>query len=275
MRLLMLLILLPLTGCTSFLFYPMKNQVTTPDQLGVQYDDIYLSTSDNKQLHGWKLHAEKQSVGSLLYFHGNAENISTHFTNVYWLTKYGYDVYLFDYRGYGQSEGEPDLDLIISDAELMIGNVIQRPDVKNIVVIGQSLGASIAIYAVAHSAYKNNISALVAVSAFSDYHAVTQDMLAKSWLFWLFQWPLSYTINNQYSPVESIALISPIPLFILQSPDDEIIEGYHAEHLMTEAKPPKQSLPVQGKHNAIFRYKKNRETLLEILDSLGHKPEEQ
>ncbi|WP_455220301.1 alpha/beta hydrolase [Kaarinaea lacus] len=275
MRVLMFILLLQLAGCTSLLFYPMEIQVTTPEYLGIRYDDIYLFTEDNNRLHGWKLYADTQPIGTVLYFHGNAENISTHFTNVYWLTKHGYDVYLFDYRGYGQSEGEPDLDLIIRDAELMIGNVIDYHNVKNIIVIGQSLGASIAIYAVAHSAYKNNITALFSISAFSDYHAVAQDLLSKSWLFWLFQWPLSYTINNTYSPVKSIALVSPIPLFIMQSPDDEIIEEYHAERLFGEAKPPKQLLPLQGRHNSMFGYENNRKVLLETLGTLKRSPDGQ
>ncbi|MDX1813145.1 MAG: alpha/beta hydrolase, partial [Gammaproteobacteria bacterium] len=113
--------------------------------------------------------------------------------------------------------------------------------------------------------YKKNISALVSVSAFSDYRAVARDMLSKSWLFWLFQWPLSYTISDRYSPVESIALVSPIPLFIMQSPEDEIIEPYHAERLLDEAKPPKQLLPLYGRHNSTFRYESNRQLLLETL----------
>lgn len=274
-RLLMLIMLLQLTGCTSLLFYPMQTQVTTPEQLGTHYDDLYLTTEDNTRLHGWKLYAETQRRGAILYFHGNAENISTHFRNVLWLTKLGYDVYLFDYRGYGYSEGEPDLDLIIRDAELMIGNIVTRQDTSNIIIIGQSLGGSIAIYAVAHSAYKDNITALISVSAFSDYRAVAQDTLSKSWLFWLFQWPLSYTISNEYSPVESVAQVAPIPLIIMHSPNDQIIEPYHAERLFEKAKQPKQLLQVEGSHNAVFKYDSNRDAMLETLGKLQKIPDNQ
>ncbi|HEY5604652.1 MAG TPA: alpha/beta fold hydrolase [Gammaproteobacteria bacterium] len=269
MRILIFLVLVQVMGCTNLLFYPMKNQVITPDQLGIRYDDVYLSTEDNRQLHGWKLYAVTQPLGTILYFHGNAENISTHFANVSWLTKHGYDVYLYDYRGYGKSEGQADLDLIIKDAEAMIGDVVGRQAVENIIVIGQSLGASIAIYAVAHTKYKKNITALISISAFSDYRAVTQDALSKSWLFWLFQWPLSYTISNQYSPIKSVADVSPIPIFIMHSPDDEMIDVYHAERLLKEADEPKQLLVLQGGHNTIFNYENNRKTLLESLDSLN------
>ena len=269
MRTLIVFVLLFVTGCTNFLFHPMKPYFITPDQVGGRYDDITFSTGDNTLIHGWKLYADTAPVGTLLYFHGNAENISTHFGSVFWLTKQGYDVYLFDYRGYGQSEGETDLDLIIKDAELMIGHVVGRPDVDNITVIGQSLGASIAIYAVAHSQYKQDIDALVSVSAFSDYHDVTQDVLSKSWLLWLFQWPLSYTISNKYSPVKSVGDVSPVNLLIMQSTDDKIIEMYHAERLLKAAQEPKQLLLLKDGHNSIFNNKDNRKTLLEFLDNLN------
>ena len=246
----------------------MESHLITPDRIGIHYEDLYISTEDGIQLHGWKLFSEIDPVGTILYFHGNAENISTHFTNVYWLTKFGYDIYLFDYRGYGQSEGEPDLDLIIKDNELMIGHVAELEDVEEVIVIGQSLGASISIYSVAHSKHKKHIKALIAISAFSDYHDVAQDALAKSWLFWLFQWPLSFTISNKYSPVKSVGDISPIPLVLMHSKDDEIIEMYHAETLMSAAKMPKELIILEGTHNRIFSYDDNKKALLESLKSL-------
>ena len=247
----------------------MKPHFITPDQIGTRYDDIFVTAEDGTRLHGWKLYSETDPIGAILYFHGNAENISTHFTNVYWLTKYGYDVYLFDYRGYGQSEGEADLGLIIKDSERMIEAIVKREDVENIIVIGQSLGASIAIHVVAHSKYKQHISALISISAFSDYHDVTQDALSRSWLFWAFQWPLSYTINNDYSPVKSVGSVSPIPLVIAHSSNDGMIEDYHAERLLNEANAPKQFLVLEGEHNSIFRHETNKTKLLESLDSLN------
>ena len=246
----------------------MKPHFITPDQVGIRFDDIYISTNDNTQLHGWKLHADTDPVGTVLYFHGNAENISTHFGSVFWLTKQGYDVYLFDYRGYGQSEGEADLDLIIKDAERMISHVVDRQDVEDIIVIGQSLGASIAIYSVAHSQHKQDIAALVSVSAFSDYHDVTQDVLSKSWLLWLFQWPLSYTISNKYSPIESVGNVSPVNFLILQSTDDEIIEMYHAESLYKAAKEPKSLQLIDSNHSNVFVNSANRKLLLDYLSQL-------
>lgn len=269
MRILFLLSTLILPGCTHYIFYPMQEHVLQPDALGVSYEDIYVETTDNLQLHGWKMFAKDHTAATLLFFHGNAENISTHFTNVYWLTEHGYDVYLFDYRGYGESEGEAELGPIVDDMELLIGHVLEAiPAKEKLVVIGQSLGASLAIHAVAHSQYKERISALVSVAAFSDYHDIAQDALAKSWIFWLFQWPLSKTINNSYSPLKAVDTVAPITTIILHSREDEIIDYYHALKLYDSAQEPKQLVTLERGHNYALSTERNRRALLNALQTV-------
>ena len=268
MRKILLLCMLLASGCTRYIFFPMEEHVLTPDAVGVRYEDIYVKTRDNLSLHGWKLFAENEPQATLLFFHGNAENISTHFANVYWLTGHGYDIYLFDYRGYGKSEGEAELDTIVDDMQILIGHVADvLPVNEKIVVMGQSLGASLSIYAVAHSDYRDSVAALVSVSAFSDYHEIAQDALAKSWLFWLFQWPLSKTISNTYSPVEVVDRVAPVPVFIMHSEVDEIIPFYHAQRLFEAAVEPKRLITLEGGHNVTFNLDSNRKALLRVLDS--------
>jgi len=268
MRVILLSCILIISGCTHYIFYPMKEHVLTPDAIGIMYEDIFVETRDSLRLHGWRLFSEDEAEGTLLFFHGNAENISTHFANVYWLVTNGYDVYIFDYRGYGQSQGEAELDPIIDDMELLIGHVIDDlPVDQQLIVMGQSLGASLSIYSVAHSQHRDRIAALVSVAAFSDYHDIAQDALSSSWLFWLFQWPLSMTISNTYSPVESIDEVAPVPIFIMHSDEDEIIDYYHAEVLYEAALEPKQLITLEGGHNSTFNLDINRQELLEVLQS--------
>ena len=274
MRSIVLTCILVVSGCTDLIFYPMTGHVLTPEAVGVEYEDIYVETEDDLRLHGWKLLAGSRAHSTLLYFHGNAENVSTHFANVYWLVEHGYDVYIFDYRGYGKSEGEAELGPIMDDMELFIGYVAaDLPEGQELVVVGQSLGASMAIYSVAHSRYRERIAALVSVSAFSDYHDIAQDALAKSWLFWLFQWPLSKTIDNSYSPVEAIGRMAPLPVYIMHSRDDDIIGFYHAEALFEAASEPRQLIVLEGGHNATFGIDSNRERMLDVLHEIARNRE--
>ena len=270
MRIILLSVILLVSACTRYIFYPMQEHVITPDAVGILYQDIFVETADNLRLHGWRLYSSGETRGVLLFFHGNAENISTHFANVHWLVAQGYDVYLFDYRGYGQSEGEAELDPIIADMELIIGRVIEDlPVNKKLIVMGQSLGASLSIYSVAHSQYRDRIAALVSVAAFSDYHDIAQDALAKSWLFWLFQWPLSKTISNTYSPVESVDKVAPVPIFIMHSEEDEIIGFHHAQRLYDTALQPKQLIMLDGGHNVAFNLDTHRQALLTVLQAVA------
>lgn len=258
-----------LTACSQLLFVPYKPFPVTPDVVDLSYEDLSIETGDGVRLHGWKLYAEGEKAGNILFFHGNGDNISTQLPSSYWLAKNGYDVYLFDYRGYGRSEGVVDLDDTIGDMEAMIGAALDdMHDGEALIVMGHSLGGSMAIYVVAHSAHRERIRALVSIEAFSDYHDIAQEAMANSWLLWLFQWPLSFTISNAYSPEKAIGSVSPIPVLVLHSKDDEMIDIYHAEKLYQAAKEPKSFRQIVGGHNNVFSKKENRQVLLDYLKSL-------
>ncbi len=263
-----------LSACSNFLFIPTRHFPVTPDKVDILYEDIFIETHDGLKLHGWKLHADlkpadNKKAGSIIFFHGNGDNVSTQLPNTFWLVKEGYDLYVFDYREYGLSQGKAELDTIIIDMDLMIAYVVnQLPEDEKLIVMGHSLGGAMAIHSVAHSANRDRIKALITIEAFSDYHDVTQDVLAKSWLFWLFQLPLSFTVDNTYRPLDSIDLISPIPVFIMHSKSDEIIDIYHAERLFEKAKQPKSFGIIDSGHNNIFIADKNRRILFDYLKTL-------
>ncbi len=273
-RFCLLAAVLLLSACSDFLFVPIKQLPVTPDAAEIIYDDIYLKTADGLTLHGWKLYADTDKnggkiIGSILFFHGNGDNVSTQLPNTFWLVKEGYDLYVFDYREYGLSQGKAELDATIVDMELMIAYAVEQlPVNKKLIVMGHSLGGAMAIYAVAHSAYRDRIEALITIEAFSDYHDVTQDVLSKSWLLWPLQWPLSFTVDNSYRPLDSIGLISPIPLAIIHSKSDEMIPMYHAESLFAAAKEPKTFLLINSNHSNVLISKQNRQVLFDYLKTL-------
>lgn len=257
------------TSCTNLFFQPLQQHFYTPDVFNIDYDDVYIESDKNLYLHGWKLKSTGEKKGAVLFLHGNGENISTHFANFYWLIEQGYDGYIFDYRGYGGSEGEPEIDGVIRDVDAMLDYLINHTNAnQQTIVIGHSMGGALAIHAVANFEQKERLSTLVTVDAFSDYRDITQDVLSKSWLFWLFQWPLSFTIDNSYRPLDAISKVSPVPVLIMHSESDEMIEMYHAERLYEAAKQPKSFQLIEGNHNNVFNKPENRKVLLDYLKTL-------
>lgn len=264
-----------LQGCTNMFFIPMERLVRTPADIGLDYRDIEFQSSDGTRLHGWFLPAEgDQARGSVLFLHGNAENISTHIGSVHWLPAAGYNVLLFDYRGYGRSQGVPELAGVIRDAEAAIEQMAQMEHTGGspIVVFGQSIGAAIAIYAVAHSRHRADIDALIAESAFAGYRRIAREKLGAFWLTWAFQYPLSWTVTDKYAPLEAVPKIAPIPLLLVYSEEDRIVPAHHGELLFEAARDPKQLWRVpNGRHISVFAQPQQRQRLLDYLESVTEK----
>lgn len=271
-RLVLFIALLALGGCSGFFFYPERTLLLTPKQLGLAYQNVYIKTPGQPTLHGWWLPAKvapgHKPVGTILFLHGNAQNISTHIHSVYWLPARHFNVLLFDYRGYGTSQGKPSIPGVNEDAERAIAYTLSRPDVdpNRFVVFGQSLGASIAIWAVAHSKDRDHIAALVAESAFYDYKGIAKEKLAASWLTWLLQWPVAATIGDRYSPIKAIPKVSPIPLLLIHGDRDPIVPVRDAYRLFHAARQPKQLWIVHGGgHIQAFAFKGYRQRFVEYL----------
>ena len=165
------LLLLSLTACSGMLFFPGKNWVRTPEQLGIEYRDIELLTEDGVKLSAWWLEPRGEVKGTILFLHGNAENISTHLGSVYWLPELGYQVLLLDYRGYGHSEGTPSLPAVFSDITAAFDWMLVQPEVqdKPVYLLGQSLGASMGGYVVATTpSYIKQLDAVVLDAGFAS-----------------------------------------------------------------------------------------------------------
>lgn len=234
-------LVLGLSGCTGLFFQPQRELVFDPATIGLAYEDIDFAAADGTRLHGWFFEAKGERLGSVLFLHGNAENISTHFASVAWLPEAGFDAFVFDYRGYGRSEGVPTLEGLHQDATAALDWLIAMPGIEpeHVAVFGQSLGGAVALNTIAASPHKEKLGALIIEGAFSDYRGLTREKLANFWLTWPFQWPLSLTVDNRYSPKAAAAELTPLPLLVIQGQKDEIIPPHHAEVLHDAAKQPK------------------------------------
>ena len=256
------------SGCTQAFFQPHRSIVSTPGQYGLEYHPVEFKAADGTALFAWFLPARGEARASVLYLHGNAENISTHFANVAWMPAAGFNVLAFDYRGYGGSQGSPTLDGVQLDTDAAMRTLLALPNVdpKRIIIFGQSLGGALAIHYAAHSEYRANVRAIVIDSAFSDYRRIVREKAASFFLTWPFQWLLPQTVDNDFSPAASVHAVSPIPLLFIHGERDSIVPVEHSKRLYARAAEPKELwvVPDAG-HIQAVKNKDLRRRLTEFL----------
>ena len=231
------------SGCGSLFFYPKKQLYDNPVARQFSPKDIYFKTSDGLTLNGWFFQAaNSEARATVLVFHGNAENLSTHVNSVLWLVREGFNLFIFDYRGYGKSQGSPDIKGVHLDAEAALKTVLSLPQVdkEQIIVLGQSIGGAIAVYTVAHTPYKDRIAALVIESTFSSYRLIAREKLAQVFITWPFQYPLSYLVSDAYSPIRWIREVSSVPVLIIHGDQDPVVPMHHGQMLYEAARDPKE-----------------------------------
>jgi len=265
--LLIILLSLLISGCSSLFFYPQKPLTENPVARRFSPEDIRFKTSGNLTLHGWFFRAS-EAKGSILVLHGNAQNLGTHINSVSWLVPAGFNVFIFDYRGYGNSEGKPSLDCVHKDAEAALETLLSLPgvDQNRVFVLGQSIGGSIAVYLVATTPHRMNIRALIVESAFASYRQIAREKLGSVWLTWLFQYPLSYLVSDNYSAIRWIRNVAPIPILILHGIDDNVVPVHHGRLLFDTALQPKDFWMTQTPgHVTSFADPEVRDNLVRYL----------
>jgi fermentation-respiration switch protein FrsA (DUF1100 family) len=264
-------LLLLIAGCTGFFFKPGDIIVNDPATQRLSPEEVHFTSPDGVQLYGWYFR-RPEARGTILVCHGNVENLSTHVKLDLWLVEAGYNLFIFDYRGYGRSGGRPDVKGVQLDAGAALETLITRlphPGNDRIIVFGKSLGGAIATHLVATSPYKDRVRALILDSAFSSYRMIAREKIADSIVGWPFQYPLSFLINDDYSPLKKIRDIAPVPVLIVFGTDDRIVPGHHSRSLYAAASEPKELWvsTVPG-HVRSFSETAFREKLLNYLASL-------
>lgn len=197
-------------------------------------EDVWFNAPAGPRLHGWFMHARTQgpAVGTILYAHGNGGNLS----NVGWLAERlatrGFDVLLFDYRGYGRSDGEvTDENSLYADTDAAYDYLLRERQVTptRLVLYGQSLGTT----AVIDVAARRQCAALIVESGLSSAGAMAADMLP-----WLPR-PLYFIARNRFDSAAKLARVR-CPLLIAHGDPDQIIPVAQGRALYAAAHDPKQ-----------------------------------
>lgn len=257
------------SGCSSALYYPSQQLYDDPAKVGAESgesnpkianivpEDIWFKSEDGTKLNGWyfKAPGKKKPKALIVFFHGNGENISSHFLTLRWILGYGFDYFIFDYRGYGRSEGDPSPRGTMEDGKAAIRWAAIRAREKKapLVIFGQSLGGAVALRSVIELGREVPLKLMAVDSTFASYRSEGASVLSSSWLTWIFQ-PLAYLLlSDRYAPSDRIREIAPTPLLVMHGDADKTVPIKHGEKLFKLAQQPKEFWRIPGgEHIDVF-----------------------
>ncbi|MCU7798465.1 MAG: alpha/beta hydrolase [Candidatus Thiodiazotropha sp. (ex Myrtea spinifera)] len=217
--------------------YPTRQVRSTPALIGLDFEPVTLTAADGVRLNGWFIPAEAQRA-TLLFFHGNAGNISHRLDSLRRFHQLGLSVLIIDYRGYGDSEGEPSEAGIYQDADAAWRylTVTREIPAGEILLLGRSFGGAVAAYLASQHAALG----VVLESTFTS----APEMAAE-----LYPWlPARWLTRFSYDTRSRLADIQ-MPLMVIHSRGDEIIPFSQGSALYEAANEPKQFLELNGSHN--------------------------
>ena len=225
-----------------FIYFPERDIFQDPRDFGLEFEDVYLTTTDGVRIHGWFVPGS--GGPTLVWFHGNGGNISHRVDNIAGLHGHlGVSILIIDYRGYGLSEGSPTEQGTYLDAEAAVAHALSRPDVdpERVVLFGRSLGCAVAAeMAVRHDAY-----AVVLESPFTSVLAMARQAYP-------FLPGVGLLVGNMYDTLDKVARID-APIMVLHGDSDEIVPFEMGREVFEAAPEPKRFFAIRDAgHNDTY-----------------------
>jgi fermentation-respiration switch protein FrsA (DUF1100 family) len=224
----------------GMVFYPTHALAATPADWGLAFEDVELTAEDGTRLHGWYI-PHPDATHTLLFFHGNAGNISHRGDSITIFNRLGLSVLIIDYRGYGRSAGRPSEAGIYRDARAARNHLVEvrGVDPKRILIFGRSLGASVAADLAAHVPSDG----VILESGFSSARDMARHVYPG--LHRILYLRFDFDAARRLSRVRS-------PVLVLHSRDDEIVPYALGRKLFEAAREPKRFVDLRGNHNSGF-----------------------
>ncbi len=221
------------------LFFPFREIETKPNDIGLDYEDITVTTKDAVRLVGWFV-PSKMHRATLIFCHGNAGNIGHRIEKIKIFNELNLDVLIFDYRGYGMSTGSPSEDGLYLDAEAAYDYLVNAKKISpsGIIVYGESLGGAVAV----DLASKYEVGGIIIEGGFTS----VKDMAKK-----IFPFIPTFVYANKFDSLQKIKNVK-YPKLILHSIDDEIVPFEFGKKLFVAALEPKEFVELRGGHNDAF-----------------------
>ncbi len=234
-----------LAGCENqFIYFPEKypKGLWDTSHMPLPIEEVWFEAGDGVKLHAWYI-PHQEAAATFMFFHGNAGNLSHRLENIFFLHHLKLNVFIFDYRGYGKSEGKPDEKGILLDSQAAYDTLMKQKGVSasSVILFGRSLGGSFA----AHTASKNPAAGLILESAFTN----AQDMADQ--MFSVF--PVGWFLRSKLDTLGAVADLK-IPKLFIHGNQDEIVPYTLGRKLYVGAAQPKEFYTiVGGMHNNGYR----------------------
>ena len=224
----------------KFLYSPERDVYGTPDELGLDFEDVVFKSADGLDLSGWYIPA-KNSKHTILFCHGNGGNMAHRLDSINIFHNLRLNCFIFDYRGYGHSLGKPGEEGTYTDAMAAYKWLIEEKKIpaKNIIIFGRSLGGSIA----AQLASKVEAGALIVESAFTSYVDIGKEYYPYM--------PVRWFARFGYKTIDYIKEVR-CPVMLIYSRNDEIVPYKFGLELYEAANEPKEFIEIFGGHNDCF-----------------------
>jgi fermentation-respiration switch protein FrsA (DUF1100 family) len=230
-----------------FVFFPRSEIEFTPDQTGLEYENIFFTTQDGLTLHGWFVPAVGDQGAAdgqtWVWFHGNGGNIGHRLEELTLLhQRLKVNLFLFDYRGYGRSQGSPSEKGTYLDARAALQYLVERPgvDPDQIVYFGRSLGAAVAV----ELAVARPPKGMVLVSPFSSVREMVKMAVPFPAAGWL--------VRNHYPTISRIPNVQ-VPVLVIHGDLDETVPIAQGRKLFEAANEPKTFRELTGAaHNDTY-----------------------
>ena len=225
---------------SRYVYYPEHTISADPSNIGLEFESVSFETEDRVKLSGWFIPSEGAS-GVILFCHGNAGNISHRLESIQIFHRLGLNVFIFDYRGYGRSEGNPSEIGTYRDVEAVWQYLVEERQVSpnRIIIFGRSLGSAVAAWL----ANRHTPGALILESTFTS----VPDIAARLYPYL----PVRLLSRFKYNTAEYLDEVD-CPVLIVHSREDEIMPFSHGQQLFERARGPKEFLEISGTHNEGF-----------------------
>lgn len=220
------------------LFYPLKEIASFPDPADLKFREVYFETADKIKLNGWLVFS-KDAGYTVLFCHGNAGNISHRIEKIKFFNELGCDVFIFDYRGYGKSEGRPSEKGFYKDVEAAYGYLMsQGVSWDRIIGYGESIGGAVIV----DLASREKMRGLILDSTLTSI----KDMIKGVYPF------VPHGVFSSRFDSEAKIKTIKTPKLIIHSVQDEIVPFRLGRRLYEVSSKPKDFLQIQGGHNSNF-----------------------